>query len=57
MKRLFIIFLMVLLMIATIVVWSYSYELSHEEANVPVSNITETFVIPSEEGVFERSNI
>ena len=55
MKRLFIIFLMVLLMISTIAVWSYSYTLSHEEANVPMSSITETFVIPSEEGVFERS--
>lgn len=55
MKRLFIIFLMVVLMITTIVVWSYSYTLSHEEAYVPMANITETFVIPSEEGVFERS--
>ncbi len=46
---------MVLLMIATIVVWSYSYTLSLEEAYVPVSNIKETLVIPSEEGVFKRS--
>ena len=46
---------MVLLMISTIAVWSYSYSLSHEEAYVPVSNITESLVIPSEEGVFERS--
>ncbi len=55
MKRLFIIFLMVILMVATIIVWSYSYSVSHEEAYVPVSNITETLIIPSEEGVFERS--
>lgn len=55
MKRLFILFLLVILMVATIVVWSYSYQLSHEEAYVPVSNISETLIIPSEEGVFERS--
>lgn len=55
MKRLFIIFLMVILMIAAIFVWSYSYQTSHEEAYIPVRSLTETFVIPSEEGVFERS--
>lgn len=46
---------MVILMISTIVVWSYSYTLSHEVAYVPMSNITESFVIPSEDGVFKRS--
>lgn len=42
-------------MIATIAVWSYSYKTSHEEAYVPVNNLTETLIIPSEKGVFERS--
>ena len=42
-------------MIATIAVWSFSYKTSHEEAYVPISNLTETLMIPSEEGVFERS--
>ena len=46
---------MVILMVATIVVWSFSYHVSQEEAYVPVSSITETLIIPSEEGVFERS--
>ncbi len=55
MKRLFIIFLFVILMVATIVVWSFSYHTSHEEAYVPVPSLTETYIIPSEEGVFERS--
>jgi len=55
MKKLFIIFLLVILMIATIAVWSFSYKTSHEEAYVPIANLTETLIIPSEEGVFERS--
>ena len=55
MKRLFIIFLWIILMIATIVIWTYSYQSSHEEAYVPVSNLSETYIIPSEEGVFKRS--
>lgn len=42
-------------MVATIVVWSFSYHTSHEEAYVPVPSLTETYIIPSEEGVFERS--
>ena len=55
MKRLFIIFLFVILMVATIVVWSFSYHTSHEEAYVPVPSLIETYIIPSEEGVFKRS--
>ena len=42
-------------MIATIAVWSFSYKTSHEEAYIPVANLTEALMIPSEEGVFERS--
>ncbi len=47
---------MVILMAAIIFVWSFSYKTSHEEAYVPVSNLQETLIIPSEEGVFQRSN-
>ena len=46
---------MILLMVATIIVWSYSYNVSLEEAYVPLSTIDEKNIIPSEEGVFERS--
>jgi len=42
-------------MVATIVVWSFSYHTSHEEAYVPVPSLIETYIIPSEEGVFKRS--
>lgn len=56
MKRLFIIFLFVLLTITTIVIWNYSFESSQEEAYVPMEKITESSTIPSEEGVFERSH-
>ncbi|MDH3321638.1 MAG: nitrate reductase cytochrome c-type subunit [Flavobacteriaceae bacterium] len=55
MKRLFIIFLLVILMIAGISIWNYSYQTSKTEAYVPVSSLNEKFIIPSEEGVFERS--
>ena len=55
MKRLFIIFLFVLLLAATIGVWSYSYFDSLEEATVESVDITESSTIPAEAGVFERS--
>lgn len=55
MKRLFIIFLFVLLLAATIGVWSYSYFESLEEATVESVRINESSNIPSEAGVFERS--
>ena len=46
---------MVILMGATIAVWSLSYHTSQVEAYVPVANLTEKYIIPSEEGVFKRS--
>ena len=55
MKRLFIIFLFVILLGATIGVWSYSYFESHEEATIETSRITESSTIPSESGMFDRS--
>lgn len=55
MKRLFIIFLFVLLLAATIGLWSYSYFESLEEATVKTTSIQEYSSIPSESGVFERS--
>ena len=55
MKRLFIIFLFVLLLTATIGVWSYSYFESLEEATIETVRINESSNIPSEAGVFERS--
>jgi len=55
MKRLFIIFLFVLLLGATIGVWSYSYFESLEEATIESVRIRESSSIPSESGMFERS--
>lgn len=55
MKRLFIIFLLVVLIATTIAVTYFSYRTSQEEAYVPVSAIIEDSSIPEEEGVFERS--
>ena len=56
MKRFFIIFLFVILSISIIIVWSYSYFSSHEEAHIVDTNITESLQIPSEKGVFDRSS-
>ncbi len=55
MKRLGIISLFVLLFIAFIAIWNYSYYEGLEEAYIPVSNNSETAIIPSEVGVFKRS--
>jgi len=55
MKRLFIIFLFVLLLGATIGVGSYSYFESLEEATVETTRIREYSSIPSESGMFVRS--
>ena len=54
-KRLGIISLFVILFIAFIIVWNFSYETGKEEAYIPVkeNNVRET--IPSETGVFQRS--
>ena len=54
-KRLRIISLFVLLFIAFIVVWNYSYQIGLEEAYVPIIKDKEVPIIPSEIGVFQRS--
>lgn len=56
MKRLGIISLFTLLMLAFIIVWNYSYKQSRVEAHIPVESEESTeIIIPSELGVFERS--
>lgn len=55
MKRLFLIVLFALLMLAVIFIWSKSYYTSQEEAYVQLSVETEQAFIPSEKGVFERA--
>ncbi len=54
-KRLGIISLFIILFIAFIVVWNYSYEKGREEAYIPIENNNPTPIIPSETGVFKRS--
>lgn len=54
-KRLGIISLFVVLFIAFILVWNFSYQTGREEAYVPIENTTSIALIPSETGVFERS--
>ena len=55
MKRLVIISLFVILFIAFILVWNRSYQIGLEEAYVPIEENTVNGVIPSESGVFLRS--
>jgi len=55
MKRLFLIGVYALLMIATIFIWSKSYYTAQEEAYVQLPTESESLFIPSEKGVFERS--
>lgn len=55
MKRLSIISLFVLLFIAFIAVWNFSYQTGREEAYIPLENNQPIPMIPSETGVFERS--
>lgn len=55
MKRLGIISLFVILFIAFIAVWNYSYQTGLEEAYVPLEPAQESIVIPTEFGVFQRS--
>lgn len=55
MKRLGIISLFVLLFIGFIVVWNYSYYKGLEEAYIPLEDESSISVIPSETGVFKRS--
>lgn len=55
MKRVGIISLFTLLFIAFIVVWNYSYQTGLEDAYIPIINDNPTPSIPSETGVFQRS--
>ena len=54
-KRLGIISLFVLLFIAFIWIWNYSYFQGKEEAYIPIKNNQELPVVASEMGVFQRS--
>lgn len=54
-KRLGIISLFVILFIAFIAVWNYSYQSGLEEAYISIENNNPTVIIPSEAGVFKRS--
>ncbi|TWO32735.1 cytochrome C [Seonamhaeicola sediminis] len=55
-KRLGIISLFIILFIAFIAVWNFSYQIGKEEAYIPFERSTEvSSIIPSEKGVFERS--
>lgn len=54
-KRLGIISLFVILFISFIVVWNYSYYKGQEEAYIPLKENVSTPIIPSESGVFQRS--
>lgn len=55
MKRLGIISLFVLLFIGFTYVWNYSYQSGLEEAYIPLENNNPVPIIPSETGVFDRS--
>ncbi|GAA4951403.1 hypothetical protein GCM10023314_26010 [Algibacter agarivorans] len=55
-KRLGIISLFVLLFIAFIIIWNFSYQTGKEEAYIPIIEESQyKTYIPSERGVFERS--
>ncbi|TGV01464.1 nitrate reductase cytochrome c-type subunit [Flavivirga rizhaonensis] len=54
-KRLGIISLFVILFIAFITIWNYSYQIGLEEAYIPIENNSNVYAIPSESGVFKRS--
>jgi len=54
-KRLGIISFFVILFVAFITIWNYSYYEGQEEGYVPVDNVKQTPIIPSEAGVFQRS--
>ena len=54
-KRLGILSLFIVLFIAFISVWNYSYEAGKEEAYIPLKGSKLTPIIPSETGVFKRS--
>ena len=54
-KRLGIISLFIILCIAFITLWNYSYYQGQEEAYIPIENNRPIPIIPSETGVFQRS--
>jgi cytochrome c-type protein NapB len=54
-KRLGIISLFVMLFIAFIVIWNFSYYQGQEEAYIPIKSNESIPAIPSEAGVFKRS--
>ena len=55
-KRLGIILLFIILFIAFIAIWNFSYQTGKEEAYIPVEKDNSvSSVIPSEKGVFQRS--
>ncbi len=54
-KRLGIISLFIILCIAFIAIWNYSYYQGQEEAYIPIENNRPIPIIPSETGVFQRS--
>ena len=53
-KRLGIISLFVLIFIAFITIWNYSYYKGQEEAYIPIENNNPVFIMPTELGVFKR---
>ena len=55
MKRLGILSLFAVLIIAFVSVWNLSYQTGKEDASIPLNEKQEAFVIPSESGVFQRS--
>ena len=55
MKRLVIISLFIILFISFIVVWNRSYQTGLEEAYIPIERNDPSVSIPSEAGVFKRS--
>lgn len=54
-KRLVIISLFVLLFVTFIGIWNFSYYEGQEEAYIPMKTLDELPIIPSEIGVFQRS--
>lgn len=55
MKRTFLIGIFSILILMVILIWSKSYYAEQEEAMVEIPNETGKYLIPSEMGVFERS--
>ena len=56
MKRVGIISFFSLLFIVFVVIWNYSYQKGLEGAYIPISDVDEIPIIPSESAVFDRQN-